>query len=92
MAKEDRSGEFVPVLGFFIAITTVLVALRCYCKIFIVKSFASDDYLSVVTLVRAFSGKTTASYYADVKHRLRFSCFAPRPCWEFPMEPENAGI
>jgi hypothetical protein len=51
MAKEDRSGEFTGVLGFFIAICTILVLLRCYCKLVIVKNFAADDYFSVLTLV-----------------------------------------
>ncbi|KAL5119635.1 hypothetical protein ACEQ8H_002481 [Pleosporales sp. CAS-2024a] len=51
MAKDDRSGEFIGVLGFFIALCTVLVLLRCYTKIFIVKSFAADDWFSVLTLM-----------------------------------------
>jgi hypothetical protein len=51
MAKDDRSPEFVGVLGFFMAICTLLVLLRCYCKIVIVKNFAADDYFSVLTLV-----------------------------------------
>jgi hypothetical protein len=53
MSRDDRSGEFTAVLGFFIAICTALVVLRCYCKVFIVKKFAADDYLSVLTLVSA---------------------------------------
>jgi hypothetical protein len=51
MAREDRSGEFTGVLGFFICICTLLVLLRCYCKLVIVKNFAADDYFSVLTLV-----------------------------------------
>jgi hypothetical protein len=51
MARDDRSAEFTGVLGFFIAICTLLVLLRCYCKICIVKNFAADDYFSVATLV-----------------------------------------
>ncbi|KAJ4357230.1 uncharacterized protein N0V89_001805 [Didymosphaeria variabile] len=51
MARDDRSHEFTGVLGFFIAVCTVLVLLRCYCKIVIVKNFAVDDYLSVLALV-----------------------------------------
>jgi hypothetical protein len=52
MAKDDRSGEFFGVIAFFVALSTVIVALRCYCKIAIVKSFAADDYFSVATWVR----------------------------------------
>jgi len=51
MAKEDRSQEFIGVLGFFITICTVLVLLRCYTKVFIVKNFAADDWFSILTLV-----------------------------------------
>ncbi|KAK3201884.1 hypothetical protein GRF29_164g966336 [Pseudopithomyces chartarum] len=61
MARDDRSAEFTAVLGFFIAITTVLVALRVYCKIFLVKSFAADDYFSVLTLVSFLVFCTTAN-------------------------------
>ncbi|KAF2830824.1 hypothetical protein CC86DRAFT_316413 [Ophiobolus disseminans] len=50
-ARDDRSAEFTAVLGFFIAICTLLVLLRCYCKVVIVKSFAADDYFSLLTLV-----------------------------------------
>ncbi|EAT82067.2 hypothetical protein SNOG_10673 [Parastagonospora nodorum SN15] len=51
MAKEDRSPEFIGVLGFFITICTLLVLLRCYTKVFIVKNFAADDWFSVLTLI-----------------------------------------
>jgi hypothetical protein len=51
MTREDRSGEFTGVLGFFICICTLLVLLRCYCKLVIVKNFAADDYFSVLTLI-----------------------------------------
>jgi hypothetical protein len=54
MARDDRSGEFVGVLGLFIALCTLLVMLRCYCKLVIVKNFAADDYFSLLTLVRSF--------------------------------------
>lgn len=51
MAKEDRSQEFIGVLGFFITICTLLVLLRCYTKVFIVKNFAADDWFSILTLI-----------------------------------------
>jgi hypothetical protein len=49
--KDDRSGEFAGVLAFFIALCTLLVGLRCYTKIVIVKAFLWDDFFSVLTLV-----------------------------------------
>ncbi|CAI6340508.1 unnamed protein product [Periconia digitata] len=50
MAADDRASEYTGVLGFFIAITTISVSLRCYTKLFIVKSFSSDDIFAVLTL------------------------------------------
>ncbi|PVI04848.1 hypothetical protein DM02DRAFT_585438 [Periconia macrospinosa] len=51
MVNEDRSHEYTGILGFFIAICTLLVSLRCYTKLVLVKSFAADDYFSVLTLI-----------------------------------------
>ncbi|EUC26742.1 hypothetical protein COCCADRAFT_10466 [Bipolaris zeicola 26-R-13] len=51
MARDDRSQEFIGVLGFFMCICILLVMLRCYCKLVIVKNFSADDYCSVLTLV-----------------------------------------
>ncbi|KAF2450129.1 hypothetical protein P171DRAFT_516083 [Karstenula rhodostoma CBS 690.94] len=51
MAREDQSGEFTGVLAFFLCLCTLLVLLRCYCKLVIVKNFAADHYFSVLTLI-----------------------------------------
>lgn len=61
MARDDRSGEYTVVLGFFIAICTLLVLLRCYTKLVIVKNFAADDYFSVLTLVGIIRIRTVRS-------------------------------
>jgi hypothetical protein len=37
--------------ALFIALSTIFVLLRCYCKLFVVKNFAADDYCSVLSLV-----------------------------------------
>lgn len=58
MSRDDRSGEFVAVLILFVSICTIVLALRCYCKLAIVKSFAIDDCLSIFTLVGLPSGKS----------------------------------
>ncbi|KAF1921648.1 hypothetical protein BDU57DRAFT_535286 [Ampelomyces quisqualis] len=51
MARDDRSGDFVGVMIFFITLCTILVMLRCYCKLIIVKNVTADDYFSLLTLV-----------------------------------------
>jgi hypothetical protein len=73
MARDDRSQEFVGVLGFFIAICTLLVVLRCYCKVFIVKNFAADDALSLLTLVCLLSQITRI--HTDSGYRFPFWSF-----------------
>lgn len=45
---EDRSQEVAGVAGFFLALSTVSIALRCYCRIKVVKSFGWDDWFAVL--------------------------------------------
>jgi hypothetical protein len=71
MAKDDRSGEFIGVLGFFITICTILVLLRVYCKVAIVKNFAADDYFSVLTLVGLSQTTATLRYILTNPARFR---------------------
>lgn len=51
MTRDDRSQDTVAVVGLFVALCTLLVALRVYSKVFLVKNFAVDDYCSVIALV-----------------------------------------
>jgi len=48
---EDRSQEVAGVAGFFLALSTVSIALRCYCRIKVVKSFGWDDWFAVLAYV-----------------------------------------
>ena len=48
---ENRGPQVAGVAGFFVALTTIVVCLRCYCRIAIVKNFGLDDYLSVLAQV-----------------------------------------
>lgn len=49
---EDRSGPMLVLNIIFMTVTTIVVALRVYCRVWIVRSFGADDYLMVVTYVR----------------------------------------
>ena len=52
MAKsDDRSGEVVGVIIFFLSLSTVAVALRCYCRIRVVKVFGWEDWLAIMAHV-----------------------------------------
>lgn len=49
--KRDRSGELRAVGIVFLVIPLTTVLARCYVRIYIVKKFAVDDWLAVVTMV-----------------------------------------
>lgn len=51
MGFVNRGPQVSGVAGFFLAITWVTVALRCYCRAIVVKSFGVDDYLAVLSQV-----------------------------------------
>jgi len=48
---DDRSGEVAGVASFFLALSTVGIALRCYCRITVVKNFGWDDWFAVIAYV-----------------------------------------
>lgn len=52
---DNRGPQVAGVAGFFVALTTIIVCLRCYCRIAIVKNFGLDDYLSVLAQVSMLS-------------------------------------
>jgi hypothetical protein len=52
MAIDDR-GPLIAAVGIlFLVLTWVAVTLRCYVRIFMIKSFGLDDWLSAAALVR----------------------------------------
>lgn len=55
MAKENRGPEVEAVAILFLILAWVFVALRCYVRIFMIKSFGTDDWLAVFALVSTFS-------------------------------------
>jgi len=46
-----RGPQVNAVYGMFLALSTVAIALRCYCRVFVVKSFGVDDYSAVIAWV-----------------------------------------
>lgn len=51
MAIENRGPELQVILSILLVIAVVVVALRCYIRIWLVKSFGIDDWFMVVALV-----------------------------------------
>ena len=43
-----RGPELLGTIGVFIALSTITVALRVYCRIVLVKNFGMDDYFAVI--------------------------------------------
>ena len=60
---EDRSQEVAGVAGFFLALTTVSIALRCYCRIKVVKNFGWDDWFAVLAYVSLHIIHTYFDYF-----------------------------
>lgn len=52
MPAENRGPEVAGVAGAFLLLTTIAIALRCYCRAFVVKSFGWDDNAAIVAYVR----------------------------------------
>jgi hypothetical protein len=51
----DNRGTLIAAVGIlFLVLTWVAVSLRCYVRIFMIKSFGLDDWLSAAALVRLF--------------------------------------
>ncbi|KFY05219.1 hypothetical protein O988_00177 [Pseudogymnoascus sp. VKM F-3808] len=46
-----RGPELLGTVGLFVALSTIAIILRCYTRIFIVKSFGLDDYTAAVAWI-----------------------------------------
>jgi hypothetical protein len=51
MAAENRGPQVSGVAGGFLALSTIAIVLRCYCRAFVVKSFGLDDWSAVAAWV-----------------------------------------
>jgi hypothetical protein len=48
-----RGPELIGVYSFFLALTTITVFLRTYCRSLVVKNFALDDWFALLSWVRS---------------------------------------
>ncbi|KFZ17109.1 hypothetical protein V501_01900 [Pseudogymnoascus sp. VKM F-4519 (FW-2642)] len=44
----DRGPQVSAVAGLFLALGTIGILLRCYCRVFVVKAFGLDDWFAVI--------------------------------------------
>jgi hypothetical protein len=51
MAIVGRGQEIAAVGVAFLTLSWIAVSLRCYVRIFVTKSFGTDDWLSITALV-----------------------------------------
>jgi hypothetical protein len=61
--------QVIGVYSFFLALTTVAITLRTYCRVYVLKNFALDDWLAVTAWVRSSSRVTMiiiTSMYTDI--------------------------
>lgn len=47
----DRGPQVLGTAGLFLALSSLTIILRCYCRGFVVKSFGLDDWFAVVAWV-----------------------------------------
>jgi hypothetical protein len=50
--EQSRDGPVVTGILFIGALVTVVMALRCFARVWIVKKFGLDDWLALITMVR----------------------------------------
>ncbi len=47
----DRGPQVSAVVGLFLALSTIGIILRCYCRAVVVKAFGLDDWFAVIAWV-----------------------------------------
>jgi hypothetical protein len=55
MAGRSRAPEVLGVAYTFLVLSTVATLLRIYCRAWVMKGFAADDWLAVCAQVRGFT-------------------------------------
>lgn len=51
MSHENRGPQVMGIASSFLALTTIAIALRCYCRALVAKCFGLDDWLAVAAWV-----------------------------------------
>jgi hypothetical protein len=55
MQEENRGPQVSRVAGGFLALSTITIVLRCYCRAFVVKNFGLDDWSAIAAWVSLLS-------------------------------------
>lgn len=58
---ENRRPQVMGIASCFLALSTIAVVLRCYCRVLVVKCFGSDDWLAVIAWVSLTSPQNGCS-------------------------------
>lgn len=56
----DRGPQVSAVAGLFLALSTIGIILRCYCRAIVVKAFGLDDWFAVIAWVSYTPGDLSA--------------------------------
>jgi hypothetical protein len=62
---DDRGPEMFDVTLSLLVVSTVTVAMRCYVRIVILKSFRIEDYMALATMVRLSSRHVHVKHYEN---------------------------
>ncbi|KAK1779797.1 hypothetical protein QBC45DRAFT_373944 [Copromyces sp. CBS 386.78] len=68
-----RAPQILGVAGFFLALSTTAILLRCYCRVFVVKKFGVDDWSALIAwlfFVFYISFCITACYHGSGQHAI----------------------
>ena len=85
----DRGPQLAGVIGLFTALSTVAVAMRCYCRMVTVKNFGMDDWFALVAWVLLLLIIVFFKICPNIYYR---SCLSSTPGLLSPvyiMEPDN---
>lgn len=78
-----RGPELIAVYSFFIVLTTVVIAARCYVRVFMVRSFGSDDWAMLFgwAMFQCFAGFAIAgAFHGTGQHMDKI-----QPAWHVPI-------
>lgn len=72
----DRGPQVSAVAGLFLALSTIGILLRCYCRAFVVKAFGMDDWFAVLAWVSyIIPSRLSVSRNADNIRQVFFTFF-----------------
>lgn len=78
-----RGPELIAVYSFFAALTTIVITLRCYVRVFMVRSFGADDWAMLFgwAMFQCFAGFAIAgAFHGTGQHMDQIV-----PTWHIPI-------